>query len=127
MAVLAAKLLLAAAFVVGASLAARRWGTLVGGVIGGLPVVAGPILAIIAIQHGSAFGSRAAAATLLGLVSLTGFVLTYAFLARHVSWPICLLAGWGVFLAMTGLLDLLGAQALPSLIAAFAAFTAALK
>ena len=126
MGVLAAKLLLAPAFVVCASLAARRWGALVGGVIGGLPVVAGPILAIIAIQHGNAFGSRAAAATLLGLISLTGFVLTYAFLARRAAWPVCLFAGWTVFLLMTAALDLFHARALPALIAAFATFTLAL-
>jgi len=44
--VLAAKLLLAPAFVVGASLATRRYGAAVGGVLAGLPIVAGPILAV---------------------------------------------------------------------------------
>jgi hypothetical protein len=126
MGVLAAKLLLAPSFVVCASLAARRWGAMVGGVIGGLPVVAGPILAILAIEHGDAFGSRAAAATLLGLISLTGFVLTYAFLCRSVNWPICLLAGWSVFFLLTAALDPFKAQALPALAAAFVTFTIAL-
>lgn len=118
MAVLAAKLLLAPTFVVCASLAARRWGAVVGGVIGGLPVVAGPILLILAIQHGSTFGSRAAAATLLGLISLTAFVLTYAFLARHAKWPVCLLAGWIAFLVMTTVLYRFQAAAFPALVAA---------
>lgn len=124
--VLAAKLLLAPGFVVSASLAARRWGAIVGGVVGGLPVVAGPILAILAIENGSAFASRAAAATLLGLISLTGFVLTYALLVRRLAWPLCLAAGWAVFLAITTALELWSARALPALIASFAVFLAVL-
>jgi hypothetical protein len=126
MGVLAAKLLLAPTFVVCASLAARRWGALVGGVIGGLPVVAGPILAILAIQHGNEFGSRAAAATLLGLISLTAFVLTYSFLARRASWSVCMVAGWAAFLVMTSVLDLFEVRALPAFVAACVVFALAL-
>jgi hypothetical protein len=50
-AVLALKLILAPAFVVGASLTARRFGPRIGGLVGGLPVVAGPILLVLAIVH----------------------------------------------------------------------------
>src|ERR1700719_3836701 len=56
---LAAKLLLAPSFVVGASLAARRFGPRVGGLIGGLPVVAGPILLAYALAHGRSFAAGA--------------------------------------------------------------------
>lgn len=42
--ILATKILLAPLCVVAVSLAGRRWGTAVAGVLGGLPVVAGPIL-----------------------------------------------------------------------------------
>lgn len=98
MAILAAKLLLAPAFVVAASLAARRWGATAGGVFGGLPAVTAPILLIVAIQHGELFGSKAAAASLYGLVALAAYVLTYALLVRRTTWPIALIAGWAVFL-----------------------------
>src|SRR5580700_5686036 len=50
--VLAVKALLAPAFVVGASLTARRFGARLGGVVGGLPVVAGPILLVYALVPG---------------------------------------------------------------------------
>ena len=59
----ALKLLLAPGFVVGASLTARRFGPRVGGLVGGLPVVAGPILLVIAILHGEDFGADASAAS----------------------------------------------------------------
>jgi hypothetical protein len=97
-ATLAVKVLLAPSFVVGASLAARRFGPRVGGLVGGLPVVAGPILLIYALTHGASFAADAAAGTLLGLISLTAFVVVYGRLAaRHLPWLLSLLAGWFAF------------------------------
>jgi hypothetical protein len=94
---IAVKLLLAPSFVMGASLTARRHGPRVGGLVGALPVVAGPILLVYALAHGRAFAAHAAAGTLLGLISLTAFVVVYARLAGHVAWPVGLLAGWLAF------------------------------
>ena len=98
---LAIKLLLAPCFVVGASLTARRHGPRVGGLVGALPVVAGPILLVYALAHGRAFAAHAAAGTLLGLISLTAFVVVYARLAGRVPWPVGLLAGWLAFVLGT--------------------------
>jgi hypothetical protein len=98
---LAVKLLLAPSFVVGASLAARRFGSRIGGLIAGLPVVAGPILLVYALAHGRGFAAGAAAGTLLGLVSLIAFVLVYAHLAGRVPWALGLLAGWLAFALST--------------------------
>jgi hypothetical protein len=97
------KLLLAPSFVVGASLAARRYGARIGGLIAGLPVVAGPILLAYALEHGKGFAAGAAAGTLLGLVSLIGFSVVYGRLASRLSWAPCMLAGWLAFAAATAL------------------------
>ncbi|MGC2375462.1 MAG: hypothetical protein WA484_16475 [Solirubrobacteraceae bacterium] len=105
MGVLATKILLAPTFVVGASLAARRYGARIGGLVGGLPVVAGPILLVFALSHGRAFAADAAAATLLGIVSLLAFIVVYAHLASRVRWTASLFFGWGAFFAMTGALN----------------------
>ena len=86
MTLIAVKVLLAPSFVVGASLAARRFGARVGGLVAGLPVVAGPILLAYALAHGRDFAANAAAGTLLGLVSLIAFVVVYARLAHRFSW-----------------------------------------
>ncbi len=91
------KLTLAPAFVVGASLASRRFGPRIGGLIAGLPVVAGPILLVYALAHGRAFASGAAAGTLLGLVSLTAFLVVYSRVAARATWSVSLLAGWATF------------------------------
>ncbi len=100
---LAVKLFLAPSFVVGASLAARRFGVRVGGLVAGLPVVAGPILLAYALAHGRSFAAGAAAGTLLGLVSLIGFVVVYGRLAGRVFWGASMLAGWLAFILGTAL------------------------
>jgi hypothetical protein len=103
--VLAVKALLAPAFVVGASLTARRFGARLGGVVGGLPVVAGPILLVYALVHGRGFAQHAARGTLLGLLSLTAFVVVYGRLAGRARWIVAMLAGWAAFAAATFALD----------------------
>jgi hypothetical protein len=119
---LAIKLLLAPCFVVGASLTARRHGPRVGGLVGALPVVAGPILLVYALAHGREFAAHAAAGTLLGLISLTAFVVVYARLAGRVAWPLGLLAGWSAFGLATLLFSALAIATGVALALACAAF-----
>jgi hypothetical protein len=91
---LAFKLTLAPGLVVATTLAGRRWGPRVAGWLGGLPVVVGPILLALAIEHGDDFAAHAARGALFGLLSLCAFVLTYAWTARRAAWPGALAAGW---------------------------------
>lgn len=78
----------------GSTLAARRWGSAVGGLVSAFPAVVGPVLLIVAQERGERFAARAADGTLLGLVALSGFVLVYARLAVRARWGPSLLAGW---------------------------------
>lgn len=121
---LALKLMLAPALVVGATLATRRWGTRVGGILGGLPLVAGPVLLVYAIAHGQRFAAHAAAATLLGLVSLSCFVVAYA-LTPARGWLVRLLAGWGAVTLCTLILAGVSVAAPLALAAALASFAVA--
>lgn len=118
MGVIAAKLLLAPSFVMVASLAARRFGARVGGLLGGLPVVAGPILLVFALTHGRTFAAQAATATLLGIVSLCAFILVYARLARRARWTSSLLAGWLAFIALSAALSQISTDATEALLLA---------
>jgi hypothetical protein len=97
------KLLLAPTFVVGASLAARRFGPRVGGLFAGLPVVAGPIVLSYALAHGKGFAAGAADGTLLGLVSLIAFVIVYGRLSHRLVWAACMLWGWLAFATGTAI------------------------
>jgi hypothetical protein len=125
--VLAAKLLLAPTFVMAASLAARRFGAKVGGLLGGLPVVAGPILLVFALSHGRAFAAQAATATLLGIVSVCAFILVYARLAGRWRWLFSLLAGWLSFLAVGALFSAVSVSAGLALALACGALLATLR
>lgn len=98
MTVMAAKILLSPLCVIGVSLAGRRWGMGVAGVLGGLPVVAGPILLVETLLHGPAFGADAAAGTLLALAALTAFVVVYGRAAERLGPVACVLCGWSAFL-----------------------------
>jgi hypothetical protein len=122
-AVLIMKLTLAPALVAATTLAARRWGALAGGVVGGFPAVVGPILIAIDVEHGDGFASHAAAGALAGLLSLTAFVVTYAWVARRLAWPLTLAASWAVYAVATAALDgvaLSAEVALPLVLASFA-------
>lgn len=92
--VLALKLLLAPCLVVASSLAGRRWGPRAAGMLVVLPIVAGPILLIVYLEHGAAFAGRAAAAATLGVVPLAIYAVVFALATRRIGWATSLLLSW---------------------------------
>jgi hypothetical protein len=122
LALLATKLFLAPLCVVAVSLAGRRWGVAVAGILGGLPVVAGPILLVLTLLHGHSFGADAAAGALLGLVALTAFVVVYGRVTPGAPPAATVFAGWGAFLVGITLLSLIHPQPLVSMLLACTAF-----
>ena len=98
---LAFKLVLTPLFIGLVSLAGRRWGPTVSGWLVGLPLNSGPVVLFLALDQGTAFASRAAQGTILGLASLAGFCLAYSWLSFRVGWLWSLLASWVVFFALT--------------------------
>jgi hypothetical protein len=100
-ATLVLKIALAPALVVCVTLAARRWGPRVGGMLIALPVVAGPILLVIALEHGDVFAARVARGALLGVVALSAFCVVFAIAAAaRMRWPGVLLIGWVAYAAV---------------------------
>lgn len=127
MTLLAAKLLLSPLCVVAVSLAGRRWGVAMAGMLGGLPVVAGPILLIETILHGHGFGADAAAGALLGLAALTAFVVVYGRIAVAAGPVKSVLCGWTAFLLGVAVLSLIEPPAGLSLVFAGACFALGLR
>lgn len=121
-ALLATKILLAPLCVVGVSLAGRRWGVAAAGVLGGLPVVAGPILLVLTLLHGRAFGADAAAGTLLGLIALTTFVVVYGRIAVLAGPGRSVFSGWAAFLVVVALLSFVHPPAAVALVLTGAGF-----
>ncbi|MEW9900373.1 hypothetical protein ABWL39_17280 [Chitinivorax sp. PXF-14] len=83
-----------------ASLAGKRWGQAVAGLLGGLPLVAGPIVAALWLQHGASFAAASARAIPAGLWAITAHLLLMAWVSARRGWLASLLAGWLGFLAV---------------------------
>jgi hypothetical protein len=84
------------------TLASRRFGPRVGGVVSAFPAIVGPVLLITALGRGAAVAAQAANGTLLGLPALAAFAVAYARAARRTGWAVSLVAGW-IAAALTAL------------------------
>lgn len=121
------KLLLAPTFVVVVSVLARRYGPRIGGVLGGLPVVAGPILLVLALQHGEAFAAEAARMSVLSLSGLAAFVVLCARTPAGVPAGAAVVAGWALFLAVAAAVVAVDLPLLAGYAVSLAVFAAALR
>jgi hypothetical protein len=101
------KLFLVPSCLLAISLAGRRWGPGVAGWLAGMPVVVGPILLFLALDHGVAFTARAANASLSALCATVALTTSYAHACRHTSWPGSLTIGLCAWAAVASLLSLL--------------------
>jgi uncharacterized membrane protein (GlpM family) len=118
---LALKVLLAPGFIVATSLVSRRFGVGIAGVVGGLPAIAGPILLVVALEHGHGFARSTATGVLLGIVGLIVFVLAFAVVSKRARWPWALAAGWGCFIAVIAALHPVHVGPVAALVVACAA------
>ncbi|MFO1494304.1 MAG: hypothetical protein U1F26_06545 [Lysobacterales bacterium] len=84
------KLLLVPALIALLTLAGRRYGAGVAGWLSALPILSGPILWILAVEQGPAFAATAAHGTLLAVLALLVYSLSYAWMAQRRHWPHCL-------------------------------------
>jgi hypothetical protein len=120
---LALKLLLTPTILGLVSLAGRRWGPVVSGWLVGLPLTSGPIVLFLALDQGTTFASRSAQGTLLGIVSVASFCLAYSWLSTRSSWPVSLLVGWGVYLALTVVFERITVPLVISFVGVMSSFT----
>ena len=103
------------------SLAARRWGPTVGGLLMGLPWMTGPVLFFLALDKGGDFAVAACAGIQLGVICIYAFILAYAPTSFVAPWPVCLLAATIAFGAVAWLVQ---GQPIPLVTAAAAALAA---
>lgn len=103
MLILVIKLLLVPSLLATVTLAARRWGPNVAGWLGSFPIVAGPVLLVITLEQGTAFGARAAEAALAGVAPTMLFLVLYAWLSARLAWWQSVILGyfgWAVAVAL---------------------------
>jgi hypothetical protein len=101
MKLLAFKLILTPVLIVVVSLAGRRWGPKIGGLLAGLPLTSAPVSAFLAVEQGPDFAAKAAVGTLSGVTSVGAFCLAYALVARRWGWFVCTLVAIVCFLFLT--------------------------
>lgn len=102
------KLLITPALMLAISLAARRWGTAVGGLLSGLPITSALVMLFLSLEQGSAFALMAVPGALAGLAAIQATYLFYWWVTRHVSaLPGCL-AALVVYGAVAWLMSRLG-------------------
>ena len=109
---------LGASLVAASTIAAARWGHVSGGVLSAFPLIVGPVLLVAAERHGTGFAAQTAAATLLGLIALSGFALAYARSARRLGWRSSVALAWLAAAALGVLAGRVEAGLLGGLVAA---------
>lgn len=80
------KLTLVPFFIALITLAGRRWGSRMAGLLGGFPVVAGPIVTILALEQGQAFGAEASIATIASVAGVAIFAIAYSWVSVRAAW-----------------------------------------
>ncbi len=116
------KLALVPALVLLVSLAGRRWGHRVSGLLSAVPIIAGPILFFMALDLGPDFTAETARATLITMPALAAYLLAFGFIARRAGWAASLLGGWAVFAIVVTPLTAIPANAWQGLLVACAGF-----
>jgi hypothetical protein len=101
---LALKLALVPGFLAALTMAGRVWGPSVAGWLAGLPVVAGPIVLLLALERGPAFAAQASAASIAAIAASEAFNLAYAWTCRAGRWPVALATGLVAWAAVAALL-----------------------
>ena len=82
------------------TLAARRWGSTIGGLIMGLPWMTGPVLFFLGSDKGTDFLVAAARGAELAVWGMGGYILCFAFTTRFTGWPLSLATAVGGYAGM---------------------------
>ena len=106
---LALKLLLVPTLLAAVTLAGRRWGQRTAGWLGSFPIVAGPILLILAIEHGSPFAALAAERAMAAIAATMAFFVVLARLAPRLRWASALGVAFIAWVALVAALSWLPA------------------
>jgi hypothetical protein len=102
--VLFAKLALVAATVWLASFVSQRLGHAAGGVLAGMPMIAGPITGLLLVDQPADAVRAVCVATLACQPALMAYLVSFAHAAQRWRWWACLLGASAVFLAVGALL-----------------------
>jgi uncharacterized membrane protein (GlpM family) len=104
---LALKLVLVPIFLLLVSMSGKWWGPRVAGWLAGFPVVAGPILFLLALEKGPEFAAQAAALSVSAICASEVFNFAYAWVCKRNAWPTALMVGLVAWLVAASSLSML--------------------
>lgn len=107
--------------ILAATLVSRRFGHSIAGVVSGLPLIAGPIVAVLLMDHSGADVAKISQATLIAVPAALSHIATFAWLSRRYAWPVCLLAAALSFLVIGWLITTPSISPVISMLLALAA------
>lgn len=93
--------------VIGAvTIASKKWGNLVGGMIASLPWIAGPIMLFFTIEQGVDFAVNSVKGIMMGVVGVLAFCFAYIYSAIKYKWYMSLFFAYLAFISTTVLLKI---------------------
>lgn len=107
-AVFAAKLLLSPALIGLASLAGKRWGPHIAGMMGGLPLVGGPVVLALWLLHGPAYATEVCLAAPVGVWASMVYLLSLGFISARLPWYLAIPLAWLCYFSSALLIDASG-------------------
>jgi len=106
------KLLITPALMLAISLAAKRWGTQIGGLLSGLPITSALVMLFLSLEQGAGFASAAVPGALAGLAAVQATYLFYLLVTVRVSALTGCIAALALYGATALLMSRLGSLAL---------------
>lgn len=88
----------------GVTIASKKWGNLIGGIIASMPWIAGPIMLFFTIEQGVDFAVNSVKGIMIGVVGVLAFCFAYIYSALKSKWYLSLLLAYLAFMATTILL-----------------------
>jgi hypothetical protein len=98
------KLVVTPLLLLAASIAVRRWGEAIGGLLVGLPLTSAPISVFLTLEHGPAFAAQATAGSLVATAAQALLCVVYCRLAT-LGWTIALAGASATFAVVAALLQ----------------------
>lgn len=95
------KLTIVPLFIALVTLAGKHWGTRLAGILGGLPIVAGPIVVILALEQGRDFAVQAATSAMAAAAGLLSFGTAYSWFSLKLRWPAAMSLSLGVWFSFS--------------------------
>lgn len=117
------KLVMTPFFIGSVTLAGRRWGPVVSGLLIGLPLTSGPISLILTLQDGPDFAARAAAGSIAGQISVCIFCLSYSLISQRMSWTVTGILAASVYLATIAVWNTLALSSMLAFVALLVVIT----